>query len=393
VQVGCDAGPCRQPALDKGPWVMRTDDSHASIFWETQAQPSCVAAGLTAEAGGAETIVAGAADATTVQSSYGEGMVAMPDLAGTYYLSRVDASGLAPGACYAYRVRQDGASDATGRFCTTRPVDQPIKVLAIGDTDPILGHTAGVLKATLPEKPDFTIHMGDINYYSSTETWAYWFGAMAPMLRAGAFFPAVGNHENETMYEPTDFADYYDRLFHQPSLDGTPAWYRFESGGVWFHTVDTEQPYDSASPQYAWLVDSLMRAAAQPGFRFSVVFMHRNLYTLGDASPNVDVRMALAPIFEANKVRLVLSGHMHGYERFEVGDITYVTTAGGGGTINDVNGNVANYPMDVPLRVAVAAKYHATIFDVTPMGSATLLHGRAIDEFGQTFDDFMHVIP
>src|SRR5207245_1310730 len=133
------------------------------------------------------------------------------------------------------------------------------------------------------------------------ETWAQWFPMMAPMLRAGAFFPAVGNHENEKE-EPTEYADYYDRLFHAPSEvgDSTPRWYRFGWGGIWFHTVDTEEPYDASSMQYQWLVNSLKTVAQMPGFRFSVVYMHRNLYTLGDAAPQVDMRKILTPIFESN---------------------------------------------------------------------------------------------
>jgi hypothetical protein len=76
-----------------------------------------------------------------------------------------------------------------------------------------------------------------------------------------------------------------------------------------------------------------------------------------------------------------------------VGDITYVTTAGGGGLIGNVNANVPNYPMDVPLRVSAAAAYHAMLFDVTPVDNlTTTLHGRAVDEHGTVIDDFTHTI-
>jgi hypothetical protein len=393
---GCghpDAGPCAGPALTKGPWVMRPGESGASIFWETR-DPGCVEVGVTAT-GGSEAVVVGSAAATTVASSYGvETGARQPDLAGTYYVARVDVSGLDAGRCYPYRVRQAGADDARGRLCTARAAADGAawKFMAIGDTNPLLGHTKGSLDHVLPEQPELVVHVGDIHYYSSTETWAYWFGAMAPMLRAAPFMPAIGNHEDETQFEATDFADYYDRLFHQPSLDGTPAYFRFAWNGIWFHAVDTEAPYDSGSPQYQWLASSLAEVQGEPGFRFSVVYMHRNLYTLGDSAPQVDQRRSLGPEFAAHKVRLVLSGHMHGYERFEVGDITYVTTAGGGGVIGDVNANVPNYPMDVPLRVAAAPAYHAMIFDVAPVGASTMLHGRAIDELGRVIDEFTHLV-
>ena len=69
------------------------------------------------------------------------------------------------------------ATEIRGRFCTARPADQPFKFFAVGDTNPILGHTVPVFQYTLPEKPDFIVHVGNLQYYSSVaETWAYWFG-------------------------------------------------------------------------------------------------------------------------------------------------------------------------------------------------------------------------
>ena len=381
---------CTPPAPSKGPWVMRATETAASIYWESREDPKGrVTVVLAKESGGAEREIAGTATATFVEHGYGEDLgIKMPDLPGTWYLYRVDATGLEPGTCYSYRVR--GADEARGRLCTSRAPGEPLRFMAIGDTDPILGHTLPVLGHVLPEKPDFVVHMGDVQYYSAiSESWAYWFFAMKPMLRAGAFYPAVGNHEDEMVGE---YRDYYDRLFQKPSLDGdsTAKWYRFRSGGVWFFSIDTEEPYDSGSAQYQWLSQNLQEAAASPGFRFSVIYMHRNLYTVGDTAPQIDQRMHLLPLLQAYKVRLVLSGHMHGYERFEVGDITFVTTAGGGGVINDVDKNVSTYPDDAALRVKAAAAYHATLFDVTPMGDLTRLRGRAIDEAGAVVDEFAH---
>jgi predicted phosphodiesterase len=363
---------------------MRATPSGASIFWETPGAAGCVRATLD----GSGPPVTGTATHTTVTHSYGVDIgLKQPDLAGDYDVARIDVTGLAPGSCHTYATSGGGQ----GRFCTARASGDAFKFLAIGDTNPVLGHTVPILNHVLPEQPDFTVHMGDIQYYESVaETQAYWFGAMAPLLRAGAFYPTIGNHENEL--NGTEFADYYDRLFHQPSLDGTPPWFRFSSGGVWFHAIDTEIDWGPGSDQFKWLSQSFADAAASPGFRFSVLYMHRNLYTLGDAAPEIDQRNALAPLFAMYKVRLVLSGHMHGYERFEVGDITYITTGGGGGTINNVNGNVATYPDEVPLRVAVAPAYEAVVFEVTPQGAATTLHGRTIDENGAVIDDFTHVV-
>src|SRR6185369_4196498 len=103
----------------------------------------------------------------------------------------------------------------------------------------------------------------------------------------------------------------------------------------------------------------LADAQATPGFRFSIVYMHRPFYTLGDTSPQLDSRKLLEPFFQTLGVKLVLAGHMHGYERFlPPSGITYITCAGGGGVINDVNKGITTYPDDAPYRQVVSDHYH-----------------------------------
>ena len=76
------------------------------------------------------------------------------------------------------------------------------------------------------------------------------------------------------------------------------------------------------------------------------------LHLLGDEPLHEDLRRRV-PLGDRGPVELVdglgdvplvLQAHMHGYERFEYNGITYVTTAGGGGNIVDVNQNVATVP-------------------------------------------------
>jgi hypothetical protein len=388
---GCSPShPCGT-ALSKGPWVQRTDETHATILWES-AQPGCVEAAWAVEGTHKETIAPGQATETHVVSSWGVNMVPKPDLPGIYYRNEVALTGLAPATCYSYRIRSTGqplSGDQPGRFCTARPAGADFTFWAIGDTDPILGHTAGVMKFSLTPPVDFIVHLGDMQYYSTAaETWTYWFPAMAPMLRAGALFPTVGNHENEN--NGMEYDDYYGRLFVPASLDTTLKWYHYSSGGVYFFSLDTEEPIDNGTEQVNWLGPQLAAAQTQPGFRFSVVYMHRPLYTLGDTSPELTMRAVLEPIFLATGVKLVLAGHMHGYERFQpLNGITYVTCAGGGGTIGNVSANVANYPMDAQARVAFSDHYHACRYAVTPGHLASTV----IDEFGATIDSFDNPVP
>jgi hypothetical protein len=372
--------------VTKGPWVERVDEAHATLLWES-ADRGCVEAEVD------KRVLGGTAVETHVVGTFGKGLP-KPDEPGTYYRNEVAVDGLTAGSCYDYRIRASGtvaqtAGDLSGHFCTARASGADFTFLGIADTDPILGHTVPTLMQVLPAKPDFTIHGGDIQYYSAiAETWAYWFGAMAPLLRNGAFYAAVGNHESES---PTEFDDYYDRLFARSTPEKTTPWFHFSSGGVHFFALDTENSSLAAgSEQVNWLSAGLTAAKASAGYRFSVVYFHRPLYTVGDTTPQVDARAVLEPIFLDGGVALVMQGHMHGYERFEVANgLTYVTCAGGGGVINDVNGNVANYPDDAKLRVASSDRYHACLYTVT----TGKLSSKVVAEDGTVLDQFDKAVP
>jgi Calcineurin-like phosphoesterase len=378
--------------------VQRVDETRATISWETST-PGCVEAAFAPESAppasssSAELVAIGTSTETHVVSEWGVGMIKQPDTPGTYYKNEIDLTGLAPATCYAYRIRSSSPlyqGDQRGRFCTARAPGADFTFMGVGDTNPILGHTLPVFKYTLPTHPDFQLHFGDMQYYSSlSESWVYWFQVMAPYLRSGALFPSIGNHENEN--NGAEYDDYYGRLFTPPSTDATlDKWYRFTTGGVWFFAIDTEESLIQGSPQTTWLEQSLADAQTQPGFRFSVVYMHRPFYTLGDSNPQIDERTVLEPIFAATGVKLVIAGHMHGYERFEPpSGVTFVTCAGGGGVINDVNANVANFPQDAPLRVVVSDHYHDCLWQV---GAGTL-SSTVIDEFGQTIDQWSKAVP
>jgi hypothetical protein len=258
--------------------------------------------------------------------------------------------------------------------------------MAIGDTNPGLGHfTRDVLANVLPKNPDFIVHGGDIQYYASDlETWASWFPIMAPMLRQGALEHATGNHEYE---KPTEYDEYTSRFFGGAGFDGTDEYFRFHTGGVWFFMLDTQLPLDPTSAQGQWLVASLADASTKPGFRFSIVDLHRPFMTCGDSDEHSDTLAQLAPAFDQYKVRIVLQAHMHGYERFETNNRTFITSAGGGGLITNVDANIARPYCN--LRVKSGPYYHAMIIDITTgKFSAT-----AISDSGEVIDQFDEIVP
>lgn len=389
---GADAGEpdaglvCDGNGISKGPWVLAIDASGAKVRWEACREGTTKGLKVEPEAGGNPIEIESVETPFEVTETNVAPLnpLAPVDWAATYYMHEAAISGLMPGTCYVYELLGD--STRKGRFCTAAPSGSPIRFMAIGDTNPSLGNnTFNVLSNALQKAPNFTIHCGDIQYYSSVlETWASWFPVMQPMLSQGGFFPSVGNHESETLKE---FDEYFLRFYKGAGFGGTDTYYRFETGGVWFFALNTEEPYGQGTVQGSWLESQLDAASKSPGYRFSIVFMHRTLVTCGDTGQDTAVREQFAPIFAQYKVPLVLQGHMHGYERFDLGGITYITTGGGGGSIGKIDENIER--PECAMRLAAGAYSHAVIFDI----SAAEIQGTVIHEDGSVPDSFSIPVP
>ncbi|MBK8253697.1 MAG: metallophosphoesterase [Polyangiaceae bacterium] len=385
VGEGGEALVCNAPYITKGPWVLGVDEANAKVRWEACDMTATGGITFSEEVGGGDQTANSTVTTITLAETHKAVLNgnAAPDYAGTYYIHEAAPTGLKPGTCYVYSLNAD--SSKKGRFCTQRPAGESFSFMAIGDTNPGLGHTTGVLENALPKAPEFTLHGGDIQYYDSgLETWASWFPIMQPMLSAGAFFPAIGNHESE---KEEELAEYALRFFGDAGFDGGETYYRFQTGGVHFFSLNTEDSIGQGSPQGTWLESRLAQVSALPDYRFSIVFFHKPILTCGDTGDNPAARAYLEPIFLANKVVLVLQAHMHGYERFDLGDITYLTTAGGGGLMGNVDENTERDYCN--MRVASAPAYHSMIFNI----DAGNLTGTAIDEDGAVIDTFTTPVP
>ncbi|APR88110.1 Purple acid phosphatase [Minicystis rosea] len=384
---GGDGGlPCTDSGVSKGPWSLRVDDKSAIVRWEACRPGTKADVVFSPEGGGAEVTVTATESPFVVNNTYYAWFVpdAPADLAGTYYMHEASLTGLAPATCYSYHLAAD--ANAKGRFCTARPSGDPLTFWAIGDTNPGIGpYAAGVVSHLQAHNPDFLIHGADLQYYSSgLETWASWFPVMQPMLSGGAFYPAIGNHESE---KPDEQEQYATRFFGNAGFDGNEKWYRFQSAGVWFFSLDTEEEINPGSEQGGWLVDKLKDASEQPGYRFSIVYMHKPIVTCGDTGDRPDSRSLLEPIFAQYHVPLVVQAHMHGYERFDFGTITYVTTGGGGGALGNVDENIDRSYCGQ--RVVSGAIRHGVLFEL----STGSLKGTAIDYEGKTIDEFTLAVP
>jgi hypothetical protein len=369
---------CGTGGVSKGPWSLSVDGTSAVIRWET-----CVEAPTRLTYGPEGAPLASSADGASTHHDIRTETKAIlaergADLAGRWWLHEVKLQGLAPSTCYAY----EAAGERLGRFCTARKSGEPTRFAFIADTNPGLDDKAAssLLARIEAFQPDFSLHGGDMQYYTSAlEPYSWWFGAMAPLFRSAPLWPAVGNHEME---KPDEFEDYYTRFWGKIGLDNQEHAYRFESAGIHFFSLNTEIDLKPGSPQLTWVADQLPRAAQQPGFRFSVVFLHRPLVTCGDTGDLVPEREALLPLFQKHGVRLVLMGHLHGYERFDLDGIPFVVAGGGGSRPGNVTDNLHR-----PLcgkRKAQGVFPHAVYFTV----EGDTLEGTTIDDKEQVRDSF-----
>jgi len=377
---------CDGSGVTKGPWVLAVTDTQALVRWETCRSGTSGDVTLAPEGDAGAPLVFHASESETDLTVEHDAIFnpnAPPDYPGAYFMHEAPLTGLAPGACYTYALGADATR--SGRFCAAKPSGAPLRFVAIGDTNIGIGPMAGdVLSHVLPMDPDFTVHLGDIQYYdSSFDTWQLWFQVMQPALSHGAFFPAIGNHELET---PDEYQDYTLRFFHGAGFDGNDEYYDFENAGVHFFVLDTQDSTDGTSAQANWFAQRIAEVEQEPGYRMSIVYFHKPFVTCGDTGDDPVARSFFEPLFLLHKVPLVLQAHMHGYERFDFGNITYVTTAGGGGAIGNPDANLQrDYCAQ---RVASGKFFHATVIDVD-----TTVKGTVVDDHGTVQDSFELTIP
>ncbi|MBM4360773.1 MAG: metallophosphoesterase [Deltaproteobacteria bacterium] len=388
---------CPASGLLHGPWSLRPTEHGALVRWDACAETARELV-VTPELGGAARRFTAQHRRALIRVKHAPEGVA-PDHPGERHLVEFTLDGLAPGTCYRYRLaspsdHQENPKPAArsgdgggGRVCTARAPGEGFVFLALGDTFVSRGATKRLWphllgSTTFGVRPDLTLHLGDMQYYDQTvESHASWFPEIAPLLELGALAPAVGNHELEL---PHELDDYYLRLFADAARDGSGTRYRFSSGGIHFFSLDTEQDLSPESPQGKWLEGELAVAASTPGHRASVVYFHKPWITLSGYPNLPELRRHYHAAFRRHGVRLVLQGHVHGYERFEEAGVTYVVSGGGGAALHDLDVTVKARADEASARRKHAKRHHGTLVRVRE----DAFEARVVADDGSVLDDF-----
>lgn len=181
--------------------------------------------------------------------------------------------------------------------------------------------------------PDAAFCCGDIMMNSGNEAeWVSFNNSIAPLRQKMPLFIARGNHERN------DHAS--EIMFHLYSGNKSDSFYfTHYEGNTFFIVLDTyEKGFEGAisGDQLAWLENELDSASSVPSVTNIFVVMHQPLYPQGKHSGedlyNADQIHQL--FLNHNKIRAVFSGHDHIFNKYIKDGMLYITTGGGGGSLN-----------------------------------------------------------
>ncbi len=170
---------------------------------------------------------------------------------------------------------------------------------------------------------DFIVHTGDISQGGLTQTATNdFFKPYSKILAKNPLIAALGEDEYGTDRNSNEgkgfLASNFKKIHNMPWSKGTPNYYYIDTANARILVIDTNRPYgalqapkiDKGSPQYEWLRTSL--ATVETG-KWKIVVMHHPVYSSGKTEDLLS--QTLAPLFEAQKVNLVIQGHQGAYER------------------------------------------------------------------------------
>lgn len=175
---------------------------------------------------------------------------------------------------------------------------------------------------------------GDNLYTSNTDkAWTTPFGWVAD---AGIpVWVTWGNHDNQR-------PNAENSTFNDP-----PRWSEHSWGRAVVLSVDSTDI--GSTDQEQWLEAQLATDSSPV-----IVAEHYPAFSCSYHGDSTGVRRDWAPLFEQAGVAMVLAGHEHNYQRFEVGGVEYVVSGGGGAGLYALK----SCPSGHPARVAGDSIHH-----------------------------------
>jgi hypothetical protein len=238
--------------------------------------------------------------------------------AGVDHVARL--RGLTPGRRYAYTVQVGGAVLARGSFRAAPARASRFTFAVVGDFGSGSPNEAAVASLIHSWHPDFVLTVGDNAYPEGSAALLDRdiFGPYAAVMRASAWFPALGNHDVKADGGRPEL-----EAFHSP---GAERWYRFAWGNAAVTVLDSDVSVAAGSAQLRFARGAL----AQPScFRFAA--WHHPPWEPPGARLSPGLRRWIVPLVEQDGVQVVFEGHLHAYARSRPRHgVVYVAVGTGG---------------------------------------------------------------
>jgi hypothetical protein len=256
---------------------------------------------------------------------------------------------LAPNTSYSYRVSSSaGGPPAISPVETFRTLktDGPLSFVLFGDSGWGSSAQFEIARVVQSLDPDLVLHSGDVIYTSFTAELAdtRCLSVYRPHMKNTPYYFAFGNHDLnygaqhylDAFYLPTNSVSAADHL-----LAGTSPehYYSFEHGDAHFAVLFipflSQSKLSVGDPQYKWLTNDLA-TTTKPWkiLLFHVPMNSSSAHRFDDVNFNgipdrLEIRDVILPVASRYNVQLILSGHEHGYERFNpTNGVHSITSAG-----------------------------------------------------------------
>jgi len=241
-------------------------------------------------------------------------------------------TGLTPSTTYYYRVGSPGSyhpPEGEDPFhFTTMSADpcEPFSFIVIGDNRADFDGTGpnpnweGILAEAMAHAPLFFVNTGDmVKNGDAPVEWSNFIDMSEPGFALVPSILSIGNHDDEGDNGPTS---HYAQLFefpHNPQND-YESYYSLDIGPIHFVNLDSTLNGTSFADMVVWLGTDLA-ATDKP---WKMVVQHHSIYSRGnhftgeefDGDRQGYLNAELIPLYDANDVDLVFSGHSHNYERY-----------------------------------------------------------------------------
>ena len=195
-----------------------------------------------------------------------------------------------------------------------------------------------LVQQIVTEHPQFVTISGDLVLNGDDDSlWSLWDQEFKPMRDAGIeIFPALGNHDVRHDREHA-LKNYFARF---PQLKGK-TWYSVQDGPLYILALDSNSEDQPDSEQGRWLRDQLEHLPAD--VKWVVITAHHPLITHsseeepggGHSTRHSEHELEemvgeLATKMTAHIV--FIGGHVHNYERYQLGPVMAIVSGGGGAT-------------------------------------------------------------